>query len=123
MQVDPRLAAELRRMFATRSASMPERNVKQATLIPSAQALPNPYGTAPGWWVEKDGHIIVAMPGVPREVYLIWLQEAIPRLSPYTRGLIFTRILRVSCLRESMVAERLDSLIHSNNLTICTYGQ
>ncbi len=123
MQVDPGLEAELRRMFATRSASMPERNIKQATLIPSAQALPNPYGTAPGWWVEKDGHIIVAMPGVPREMYRMWEQEAIPRLSPYTGGLIFTRILRVSGLGESMVEERLDSLIHSNNPTIATYAK
>src|SRR6266702_2822147 len=43
MQVDPRLEGDLRAMFATRNASMPERNIKQATLIPSAQALPNPY--------------------------------------------------------------------------------
>src|SRR5215467_12752393 len=117
MRVDPRLEAELRRMFATRGASMPERNVKQAALIPSAEALPNPYGTAPGWWVEKDGHIIVAMPGVPREMYHMWENEAIPRLAPFAGGLIFTRILRVSGLGESMVEERLDSLIHGNNPT------
>ena len=66
MQVDPRLEAELRHMFTARTIQMPERNIKQATLIPSAQALPNPRGTAPGWWVEKDKRIIVAMPGVFR---------------------------------------------------------
>src|SRR5207249_4005367 len=102
---------------------MPERNLKQATLIPSAQALPNPRGTAPGWWVEKDKHIIVAMPGVPREMYRMWEQEAIPRLRPYTGGLIFTRILRVSGLGESSVEERLDSLLHNNNPTIATYAK
>src|SRR2546421_931058 len=47
MQVDPKLENELRGMFSVRSSRMPERNVKQATLIPSAQALPNPRGTAP----------------------------------------------------------------------------
>src|SRR5438445_7020550 len=123
MQVDPRLEAELRRMFATRNSQMPERNVKQATLIPSAQALPNPRGTAPGWWVQKDGHIIVAMPGVPREMYRMWEEEAIPRLSPYTGGLIFTRILRVWGLGESAVEERLQALLHSNNPTIATYAK
>jgi len=123
MQVDPRLEAELRTMFAARNARMPERNVKQATLIPSAQALPNPIGTAPGWWVEKDGHVIVAMPGVPREMYRMWEQQAIPRLSPYTGGLIFTRILRVSGLGESAVEERLDTVLHSNNPTIATYAK
>ena len=123
MRVDPTLEAELRAMFAGRGAQMPERNVKQATLIPSAQALPNPRGTAPGWWVEKDGHIIVAMPGVPKEMFRMWEQEVIPRLKPYTGGLIFTRILRVSGMGESAVEERLGTLIHSNNPTLATYAK
>lgn len=123
MQVDPTLEAELRGMFAGRGSQMPERNVKQATLIPSAQVLPNPRGTAPGWWVEKDGRIIVAMPGVPKEMHRMWEQEAIPRLKPYTGGLIFTRILRVSGMGESTVEERLGALIHSNNPTLATYAK
>ena len=123
MQVDPRLEAELRGMFSARHATMPERNIKQATLIPSAQALPNPRGTAPGWLVEKDGRIIVAMPGVPREMYQMWEHEVVPRLSPYTGGLIFTRILRVWGLGESTVEERLDALLHNTNPTIATYAK
>jgi nicotinamide-nucleotide amidase len=123
MRVDPVLEAELRTMFAARNTLMPERNIKQATLIPSAQALPNPRGTAPGWWVEKDGHIVVAMPGVPREMYYMWENEVIPRLAPFTGGLIFTRILRVWGLGESAVEERLGSVIHSNNPTVATYAK
>ena len=123
MQVDPRLEAELRSIFSARHATMPERNIKQATLIPSAQALPNPRGTAPGWMVEKDGRIIVAMPGVPREMYQMWEHEVVPRLSAYTGGLIFTRILRVWGLGESTVEERLDALLHNTNPTIATYAK
>lgn len=123
MQVDPELEEELRAMFAARSSVMPERNIKQATLIPSAQVLRNPRGTAPGWWVEKDWHIIVAMPGVPREMYYMWENEVIPRLAPFTGGLIFTRILRVWGLGESAVEERLGSVIRSNNPTVATYAK
>ena len=123
MQVAPTLEAELRAMFARMGAQMPERNVKQATLIPSAQALPNPIGTAPGWWVEKDGRIIVAMPGVPREMYRMWQEQAIPRLRPSLGGFIFTRILRVTGLGESSVEERLSALTHSSNPTIATYAK
>jgi nicotinamide-nucleotide amidase len=123
MQVDPELERELRAMFAARSSVMPERNVKQATLIPSARALRNPRGTAPGWWVEKDGHIIVAMPGVPREMYFMWENEVIPGLASFTGGLIFTRILRVWGLGESAVEERLGSVIRSNNPTVATYAK
>ncbi len=123
MGVDAVLEAELRAMFAARNITMPERNIKQATLIPSAQALPNPRGTAPGWWVEKDGHIIVAMPGVPREMFHMWENEVIPRLAPFAGGLIFTRILRVWGLGESAVEEQLGSVIHNNNPTIATYAK
>ncbi|WP_376795141.1 competence/damage-inducible protein A [Thermogemmatispora sp.] len=123
MQVDPALEAELRAWFAARGVQMPERNVKQATLIPSARPLPNPLGTAPGWWVEKEGHIIVAMPGVPREMHRMWEAEVIPRLSPYTGGLIFTRILRVIGLGESTVEQRLEAFIHASNPTVATYAK
>lgn len=124
MQVDPQLEAELRSGFSSRNITMPERNLKQATLIPSARALPNPRGTAPGWLVEKDGRIIVAMPGVPREMYRMWEEEAVPRLAEHIGGSsIFTRLFRVSGLGESAVEERLDALLHSANPTIATYAK
>ncbi len=123
MQVDPQLEAELRGSFAARNVAMPERNLKQATLIPSARVLPNPRGTAPGWFVEKDGHIIVAMPGVPREMFRMWEEEAVPRLAAHTGGSIFTRLLRVWGLGESTVEERLDPILHNTNPTLATYAK
>ncbi len=123
MHVDPALEADLRARFARSTVAMSERNIKQATLIPSAQSIVNPVGTAPGWWVEKEGHIIVAMPGVPREMYRMWEKEVLPRLSKYTGGLIFTRLLRVYGLGESSVEELLQSLLHNTNPTIATYAK
>ncbi len=123
MQVDEEQGAHLRELFARMKMEMPERNIKQATLIPSAQALPNPVGSAPGWWVEKDGRIIVAMPGVPREMFRMWQEQAIPRLRPLLGSSIFTRILRVTGLGESTVEERVGALLHSNNPTIATYAK
>ncbi|HWS83325.1 MAG TPA: competence/damage-inducible protein A [Ktedonobacteraceae bacterium] len=123
MEVDPEQEATLRARFAHANIPMVERNLKQATLIPSAQSLENPVGSAPGWWVEKDAHIIVAMPGVPREMYRMWEKEVVPRLSKYTGSLIFTRLLRVYGLGESAVEELLDSLIHNTNPTIATYAK
>ncbi len=123
MLVDPEQAAHLRELFARMNVEMPEHNIKQATLIPSAQVLLNPIGSAPGWWVAKDGRIIVAMPGVPREMYRMWQEQAIPRLRPFLGGSIFTRILRVTGLGESTVEERVGALLHSNNPTIATYAK
>ncbi|HEX2325444.1 MAG TPA: competence/damage-inducible protein A, partial [Chloroflexota bacterium] len=78
MVVQPDLEVALRAFFARRGVSMPESNVKQATLIESARVLDNPVGTAPGWWVERDGRAIVAMPGVPGEMFRMWEHQVVP---------------------------------------------
>ncbi|MFI5200445.1 MAG: molybdopterin-binding protein, partial [Candidatus Limnocylindrales bacterium] len=57
-QVDPELEAWLRTLWTRRGMVFPEINRKQAWLIPSARALANPNGTAPGWWVDRpDGRV------------------------------------------------------------------
>ncbi len=123
MRVVPELEIELRAFFSGRGVAMPERNVKQATLIPSAQPLLNPVGTAPGWWTERDGHIIVSMPGVPHEMMRMWTHEAVPLLRPRTGAVLFTRMLRVAGLGESAVEQRLEGLLRSANPTIATYAK
>jgi nicotinamide-nucleotide amidase len=80
LTVSPGLEKDLRAIFAAMGRDMPPTNLKQATLIPSAQTIPNPRGTAPGWWVEKDGKIIVVMPGPPVEMQRMWGMEVMPRL-------------------------------------------
>src|SRR6202165_4672058 len=64
LEIQPHLEAELRAFFVRRGRNMPERNVKQATTIASGTYLSNPVGTAPGWWVERQGQVIVSMPGL-----------------------------------------------------------
>ncbi|MBF6589140.1 MAG: competence/damage-inducible protein A, partial [Ktedonobacterales bacterium] len=119
--VDPDLEAALRGFFITRGISMPERNLKQAWVLPSATPLPNPIGTAPGWWVEREGKLVVAMPGVPHEMMRMWEREVVPRLRPRTGAVLFTRILRAAGLGESTVEERLDPVLRGTNPTVATY--
>lgn len=124
MVVIPELEADLRAFFRRRGVQMPERNVKQATLIPSAQALANPIGTAPGWWVEKDGRIIVAMPGVPVEMRRMWEHEVAPRLRQRTGGqIIYSKTLKIIGLGESTVGDMIHALLDSPNPTLATYAK
>ncbi len=123
MEVIPELERELRDFFTGRGIAMPARNLKQAALIPSARTLPNPVGTAPGWWTERDGHIIVSMPGVPHEMMRMWTNEVVPLLRPRTGAVLFTRMLRVSGIGEGVVEEKLDPLLHNSNPTIATYAK
>ncbi len=123
MAVDPQLERELRENFSRRNRPMPERNIKQATLIPSAQSLANPVGTAPGWWVERDGKIIAAMPGVPSEMKLMWENQVRPRLVGRSGSVLLTTNLKILGLGEGQVEEELGDLIHGTNPTVATYAK
>ncbi len=123
-QVDEATVAMIRAFFRNRNTEMPERNRKQAWLIPSAQALPNPVGTAPGWFVQREGKILVAMPGVPREMKRMWEQEAIPKLGAYLpETVLLSRNIRTIGIGESSVEEVLGDLVHGTNPTVATYAK
>jgi nicotinamide-nucleotide amidase len=122
--VDPEQEAILRRFFAMRAGSMPERNLKQAWLTPSTRAIPNPRGTAPGWWVEKDGRILLAMPGPPAEMMRMWDNEVAPRLRELSTGAVLvSRTLKTVGIGEGSVDEMLGDLLHSTNPSIGVYAR
>src|SRR6266513_5213608 len=118
--VDPKLERELRAWFSGRGLVMPDRNRKQAWLIPSARALPNPNGTAPGWDVRRDGKRIIAMPGVPREMTPMW-ESVEPSL--VRGGALRWRTLKLLGIGESAVEERLAELVRSARPTVATYAK
>ncbi len=124
--VDRELETWLRGLWARRGMAFPEMNLKQAWLIPSADAIPNPNGTAPGWWVERpNGRIIVALPGPPREMWAMWAERALPQLRE--RGLgrdQVTRTYRLAGIGESQVADLLgDGLLRTRNPSVATYAR
>jgi nicotinamide-nucleotide amidase len=119
--VDPALEAELEGWFAGRGAPMPARNRKQAWLIPSARALANPLGTAPGWDVRRAGTRIIAMPGVPREMTRMWELEVEPSLGE--GSVLRSRTLKLLGIGESSVEEALDELVRSTAPTVATYAK
>jgi nicotinamide-nucleotide amidase len=124
--VDPALEAWLRELFERRSLPFPETNRKQAWLIPSAQAIPNDNGTAPGWWVERpDARILVALPGPPREMRPMWDGWVVPRLTE--RGLgrpLASTTLRLTGIGESAVAARLGRLLDAGSRPmVATYAR
>jgi nicotinamide-nucleotide amidase len=124
--VDDTLEAWLRGLWQRRGIPFPAINLKQAWLIPSARAIANPNGTAPGWWVDRpDGRVIVALPGPPREMRPMWHDEALPRLRrrPLGTGRV-VRTLRLTGIGESVVADRLgEALLRQANPEIATYAR
>jgi nicotinamide-nucleotide amidase len=124
LSVDGELEAQLRAFFASRALAMPEGNVKQAALIPSARAIANPRGTAPGWWVERDGRILVAMPGPPVEMERMWEKEVAPRLAKLSAGgVIVSRTLKTMGIGEGTIDEMVSPLLHSANPSVAVYAK
>jgi len=124
--VDPELEAWLRDLFERREQRMSEMNRKQAWLIPSAGALANEQGTAPGWWVERpDGGLLVALPGPPREMHAMWREEVLPRLE--RRGLggdRWSRTLRLTGIGESAAAELIgEAILRAAAPSVATYAR
>lgn len=122
--VDPELEARLRAFFAGRGSPMPESNLKQAWLIPSARSVPNPRGTAPGWWVERDGRVIVMMPGVPPEMERMWTSEIRPELGRRPTGeVLVTRTIKTVGIGEGTVDEMARPLYATPGVGIGTYAR
>jgi nicotinamide-nucleotide amidase len=118
------LEQQLRAFFQSIGRDMPSHNLKQATLIPSAQPIPNPRGTAPGWWVEKEGKTIVAMPGPPREMQPMWQNEVMPRLCQRAQGIvILCRTLKTFGLSEAAVDEMVSPVFSLSNPSLGIYAK
>lgn len=107
MEEDAGLLATIRERFESRGREMTHSNVRQAFRPPSATAIPNANGTAPGLWVERDGCLVVLMPGVPEEMRTMWreqVRDLVGRRTGMGRG---PRVrLRVSRVAESWLADR-----------------
>lgn len=123
-EVVPDLVETLKARFGNRP--MPDRNYKQATLIPSARPINNPRGTAPGWWTEKDGKVIISMPGVPREMFQMWDNEVVPSLQQRMAGrgnAIVTRTIKTLGIGEGNLDELIDTHLDSTNPKIGVYAR
>jgi nicotinamide-nucleotide amidase len=123
--VDPDLETWLRELWSRRKLPFIEANLKQAWLIPSSEPISNPNGTAPGWWVDRDGHVIVALPGPPREMRPMWQESVLPRLVEHGLGReVEVRTLRTSGIGESLVVDRLGpDVMDLANPVITTYAR
>ncbi|MCF8237016.1 MAG: CinA family nicotinamide mononucleotide deamidase-related protein [Saprospiraceae bacterium] len=86
-----------------------EAHREQCYMPANAELLPNAMGTAPGMWFERDGHLLISLPGVPYEMKSIMTVSGLPRLKEQ-KGLIpiFHCTLQTAGLGESEIASRLE---------------
>lgn len=111
MHCDEGLLQKIRERFRRFGRAMPEINARQAMVIDGATILPNPRGTAPGLWLQAQGHVLILLPGVPHELRAIFESEVKPRLAKLgIRQRLYTRELRITGIFESDVEQRVSPL-------------
>ncbi len=97
--------------FRSFNREMPDINVRQAMVPEGAEALDNPRGTAPGLWIEDGNHMIALLPGPPRELKPLFLEEVLPRVARRVSAVrMFHRELRVTGMGESAVDQRIQPI-------------
>ncbi|MEX0777736.1 MAG: competence/damage-inducible protein A [Phycisphaeraceae bacterium] len=103
----------IRGFFTRRGRDMPDANRAQALHPAGTEIIPNSAGTAPGIKAHFQRATIYIMPGVPREMVIMFARSVLPEIEHHApnRGVILTAKANTFGLGESSVAERLGPLM------------
>lgn len=101
----------LKIFFKERGRVMSGNNRLQAMFPEGAVVLENPIGTAPGFSIVLGKTKIVVMPGVPKEMKLMFARHIVPIIKAKSRTKVMTMKLNAFGLGESLAAEKLGALM------------
>jgi len=111
-------------IFKSMGRPMTENNIKQGYIPEDAVILENNNGTAPGVLIEKDGKIIIMLPGPPKELYPMFEDKVLPYLRTKVHSTIKSRMLRVIGVGESAAEDMLKEIINNQtNPTLAPYAK
>ena len=116
-----RAGTSIRRFYARRHRALQRAALRQAYLPAGGIPLRNPLGTAPGLWLALPGHLLIALPGVPREMRAIFDREALPRLRGRAGGPVVSRTLRTIGLVELSIEALLKRLRLPSDIQVGLY--
>jgi nicotinamide-nucleotide amidase len=80
MVTHPEILEKITAYFKERGREMLEANLRQADVPKDCRVLMNHHGSAAGMWFEKEGSILISLPGVPYEMKGLMEDHVIPAL-------------------------------------------
>ena len=100
--------AEVTAFFKSRGRELTEVNRQQAALPACCEKVTNKIGTAPGMWFERNGKVLVSMPGVPHEMMLMMKDLIIPKLKQrFVTPTIYHQVIRTVGIGESFLSDKI----------------
>ena len=103
-------AEHIRTMLEARNIAFNDLNRGQAMVPECCTVLHNAHGTAPGMWFEREGRVVISLPGVPFEMQHLIDEEVMPRLKVrFELREIVHRTMITFGIAESILAERIAS--------------
>lgn len=118
------ILSHLEAYFTEMGRTMTENNKKQADIPEGAIVLRNDYGTAPGVCLEDEetGVTAIMLPGPPRELEPMFLEQAMPYLEKRSGSILVSRNINIFGMGESTVENILRDLMESSvNPTVAPY--
>lgn len=121
----PEIAAEIEKYFISTNRKMTQNNLRQAMVPNGAEILENDRGTAPGLMLEdKDGKLVVMLPGVPSEMVNMYQKQVKPRLLSRRDGLLVSRNVHIFGIGESAVESILNPMMEAGvNPSVAPYAK
>lgn len=111
LQRNEAMESAIRAVFERLARPMPETNLRQADLPAGATPIP-PEGTAPGFFLETSGTLVIALPGVPWEMEAMLTKTVLPLLRERTgAAVIASRQILVTALGESRTHEKIADIV------------
>ena len=85
-------------------------NKGQAMVPKNCTVINNPVGSASVSWFERDGKVLVSMPGVPQEMTTVMAESVLPKLHErFQTDVIMHQTFLVQHYPESVLAEKLEA--------------
>lgn len=108
--IDEATLKQVTEMFAARGMELTETNRQQAAVPEGCVVLTNTLGTAPGLWLEKDGKVLISLPGVPFEMEKLIKDEVLPRLKAgkFRSSSLLYKVVQCTNITESGLSDMLE---------------
>lgn len=109
LKEDPEVLANVMDVVGRRGFKINKLTAAQAIVPTSCRVIQNRVGTAPIMWFEKDGRVLVSMPGVPFETREMFQSEVFPQLRKRFKSDVDIEhaVLMVTDYTESALAEKI----------------